>query len=169
MMVMVRYGNRHAPRERRLASARLARVPVRMSYGSDPAPQLANLPLMAKKPLFRIGAFPRAAAAIAVLSAMDAVIKAMAARYPVFEVAFLRFAFGLVLASGTLLLAPRLAEPRNRHRQWRPGPHRGRDGDDFLLRAQPVAACRDPGADLGAVRRAHARRAARPAHLHGAC
>src|SRR3954466_12455409 len=60
---------------------------------------------MAKKPPFRIGAFPRAAAAIAVLSAMDAVIKAMAARYPVFEVAFLRFAFGLVLASGTLLLA----------------------------------------------------------------
>jgi drug/metabolite transporter (DMT)-like permease len=76
-----------------------------MSYGSDSAPQLRNLPLMAKKPPFRIGAFPRAAAAIAVLSAMDAVIKAMAARYPVFEVAFLRFAFGLVLASGTLLLA----------------------------------------------------------------
>ena len=60
---------------------------------------------MAKKPPFRIGAFPRAAAAIGVLSAMDAVIKAMAARYPVFEVAFLRFAFGLVLASGTLVLA----------------------------------------------------------------
>ena len=76
-----------------------------MSYGSAPAPLLCNLPLMAKKPLFRIGAFPRAAAAIAVLSAMDAVTKAMAARYPVFEVAFLRFAFGLVLASGTLLLA----------------------------------------------------------------
>jgi hypothetical protein len=48
---------------------------------------------------------------------MDAVIKAMAARYPVFEVAFLRFAFGLVLASGTLLLARpgcRAAKPSSR-------------------------------------------------------
>ncbi|HEX8664936.1 MAG TPA: DMT family transporter [Beijerinckiaceae bacterium] len=52
-----------------------------------------------------VGAFARAAAAIAVLSAMDAVIKAMAAKYPTFEVAFLRFAFGLVFASGALALA----------------------------------------------------------------
>jgi drug/metabolite transporter (DMT)-like permease len=52
-----------------------------------------------------IGAFVRAAAAIAVLSAMDAVIKAMAAKYPTFEVVFLRFAFGLVIATGALVLA----------------------------------------------------------------
>src|SRR4051812_45551947 len=59
---------------------------------------------MASKRFLRIGAFPRAAAAIAVLSTMDAVIKAMAARYPVFEVAFLRFAFGLVLSGAALAL-----------------------------------------------------------------
>jgi S-adenosylmethionine uptake transporter len=52
-----------------------------------------------------IGAFVRAAAAIAVLSAMDAVIKAMAAKYPTFEVVFLRFAFGLAIAAGALALA----------------------------------------------------------------
>ncbi|HEX8165604.1 MAG TPA: DMT family transporter [Beijerinckiaceae bacterium] len=52
-----------------------------------------------------VGALARAAAAIAVLSAMDAVIKAMAAKYPIFEVAFLRFAFGLALAGGALALA----------------------------------------------------------------
>ena len=51
------------------------------------------------------GAFVRAAAAIAVLSAMDAVIKAMAAKYPTFEVAFLRFSFGLVFATAALAIA----------------------------------------------------------------
>lgn len=48
------------------------------------------------------GALARALAAIALLSGMDAVIKALAARYPVFQVAFLRFAFGLVFASAAL-------------------------------------------------------------------
>jgi drug/metabolite transporter (DMT)-like permease len=48
------------------------------------------------------GAFLRAASAIAVLSLMDAVIKAMAASYPTFQVAFLRFAFGLVVAGAAL-------------------------------------------------------------------
>jgi S-adenosylmethionine uptake transporter len=52
-----------------------------------------------------VGAFVRAAAAIAVLSAMDAVIKAMAAKYPTFEVTFLRFAFGLVFSGSALALA----------------------------------------------------------------
>jgi S-adenosylmethionine uptake transporter len=50
------------------------------------------------------GALVRAAAAIAVLSAMDAVIKAMAAKYPVFQVTFLRFSFGLVFATAALAL-----------------------------------------------------------------
>src|SRR5918994_165049 len=50
-------------------------------------------------------AFLRAATAIAVLSLMDAVIKAMAARYPTLEVAFLRFAFGLAVASTALAIA----------------------------------------------------------------
>jgi drug/metabolite transporter (DMT)-like permease len=53
----------------------------------------------------RAGAFLHAATAIAVLSLMDAVIKAMAARYPTFQVAFLRFAFGLVVASAALAVA----------------------------------------------------------------
>ena len=51
------------------------------------------------------GAFLRAASAIAVLSLMDAVIKAMAASYPTFQVAFLRFAFGLVVAGAALAAA----------------------------------------------------------------
>ncbi|MDJ1157905.1 DMT family transporter [Chelatococcus sp. SYSU_G07232] len=43
-------------------------------------------------------AFLRAAVGIALLSAMDAVIKAVAARYPTFEVTFLRFASGTLVA-----------------------------------------------------------------------
>ncbi|HKH35268.1 MAG TPA: DMT family transporter [Beijerinckiaceae bacterium] len=53
----------------------------------------------------RAGAVLRAATAIAVLSLMDAVIKAMAASYPIFQVAFLRFGFGLVVATAALALA----------------------------------------------------------------
>jgi hypothetical protein len=53
----------------------------------------------------KAAAFLRAAAAIAVLSLMDAVIKAMAARYPTFQIAFLRFGFGLVVASSALAIA----------------------------------------------------------------
>jgi S-adenosylmethionine uptake transporter len=45
----------------------------------------------------------RAAAGIAVLSIMDAVIKAMAAHYPIFQVAFLRFACGSIIATGVVL------------------------------------------------------------------
>jgi drug/metabolite transporter (DMT)-like permease len=45
----------------------------------------------------------RAAAGIAVLSIMDAVIKAMAVHYPIFQVAFLRFACGSVIATGVVL------------------------------------------------------------------
>lgn len=44
----------------------------------------------------------RAAAGIAVLSVMDAVIKGMSAYYPTFQVAFLRFACGTLVASGVL-------------------------------------------------------------------
>jgi hypothetical protein len=53
----------------------------------------------------RAGAVLRAATAIAVLSLMDAVIKTMAASYPIFQVAFLRFGFGLVVATAALALA----------------------------------------------------------------
>lgn len=53
----------------------------------------------------RSGALLRAAGAIFVLSVMDAVIKDLAARYPVFQVTFLRFAFGLVVALGALAAA----------------------------------------------------------------
>ena len=45
----------------------------------------------------------RATAGIAVLSFMDAIIKGMAAHYSTFEVAFLRFACGTLIASGVLL------------------------------------------------------------------
>ncbi|WP_243373034.1 DMT family transporter [Microvirga solisilvae] len=44
----------------------------------------------------------RAAAGIAVLSIMDAVIKAMSASYPTFQVAFLRFACGTIVATGVV-------------------------------------------------------------------
>ncbi|MCB8820463.1 DMT family transporter [Microvirga rosea] len=44
----------------------------------------------------------RAAAGIAVLSVMDAVIKAMAVHYPIFQVAFLRFACGTLVATGVV-------------------------------------------------------------------
>lgn len=44
----------------------------------------------------------RAAAGIAVLSVMDAVIKGMAAHYPIFQVAFLRFACGTLVATGVV-------------------------------------------------------------------
>lgn len=44
----------------------------------------------------------RAAAGIAVLSFMDAVIKAMSAYYPTFQVAFLRFACGTIVAAGVM-------------------------------------------------------------------
>lgn len=45
----------------------------------------------------------RATAGIAVLSVMDAVIKGMAAYYPTFQVTFLRFACGSIVASGLAL------------------------------------------------------------------
>ncbi|MGO4387359.1 DMT family transporter [Microvirga sp. 2YAF29] len=49
----------------------------------------------------------RAAAAIAVLSVMDAFIKGMSAYYPTFQVAFMRFAFGaLVIGSALVVLRP---------------------------------------------------------------
>jgi drug/metabolite transporter (DMT)-like permease len=44
----------------------------------------------------------RAAAGIAVLSIMDAVIKGMSAYYPTFQVAFLRFACGTLVATGVV-------------------------------------------------------------------
>ena len=44
----------------------------------------------------------RATAGIAVLSGMDAVIKGMAAHYPVLQVAFLRFVFGTLVAAGVV-------------------------------------------------------------------
>lgn len=48
------------------------------------------------------GPAARAAAGIALLSVMDAIIKAMAAPYPVFEVAFLRFVGGVLVVSSVL-------------------------------------------------------------------
>ncbi|MCB5175481.1 MULTISPECIES: DMT family transporter [Microvirga] len=45
----------------------------------------------------------RAAAGIAVLSVMDAVIKGMSAYYPTFQIAFLRFACGSLIATGVVL------------------------------------------------------------------
>jgi S-adenosylmethionine uptake transporter len=44
----------------------------------------------------------RAASGIAVLSIMDAVIKGMAAFYPIFQVAFLRFACGTLIVAGVV-------------------------------------------------------------------
>ncbi|KLK91554.1 transporter [Microvirga vignae] len=44
----------------------------------------------------------RAAAGIAVLSVMDAVIKGMSAYYPTFQVTFLRFACGTIVATGVV-------------------------------------------------------------------
>ena len=44
----------------------------------------------------------RATAGIAVLSGMDAVIKGMAAHYPVLQVAFLRFVFGTLVVAGVV-------------------------------------------------------------------
>ena len=44
----------------------------------------------------------RATAGIAVLSGMDAVIKGMAAHYPVLQVTFLRFVFGTLVAAGVV-------------------------------------------------------------------
>ena len=52
----------------------------------------------------------RAAAGIAILSIMDAVIKAMAVHYPIFQVTFLRFAFGSLVAT-TLVTALRPGWP----------------------------------------------------------
>src|SRR5215217_6955247 len=46
----------------------------------------------------------RATAGIAVLSAMDAVIKGMAAHYPVLQVTLLRFVCGTVVATGVVAL-----------------------------------------------------------------
>ncbi|NIX78054.1 DMT family transporter [Microvirga terricola] len=51
----------------------------------------------------QFGSAFRAAAGIAVLSIMDAIIKGMAAHYPVFQVAFLRFACGSIIVSGVVL------------------------------------------------------------------
>jgi drug/metabolite transporter (DMT)-like permease len=48
------------------------------------------------------GPMLRAAAAIAILSAMDAVIKGMAAHYPVLQVTFLRFVCGTLVATGVV-------------------------------------------------------------------
>lgn len=50
-----------------------------------------------------VGPAMRAAAAIAVLSGMDAVIKGMAAHYPVFQVTFLRFFCGAIVAVGVVI------------------------------------------------------------------
>lgn len=47
-------------------------------------------------------AFLRAFIGIALLSAMDAVIKAVSVRYPTFEVTFLRFAFGSLVAAAVV-------------------------------------------------------------------
>ena len=121
------------------------------------------------------GAFLRAASAIAVLSLMDAVIKAMAASYPTFQVAFLRFAFGLVVAGAALAAV-------------RPGlpscetviANAGRaaltvvTATTFFYRARTAAARRSarPHLPLPDVRRAFRRpdagRTARRAHSRGA-
>jgi S-adenosylmethionine uptake transporter len=45
----------------------------------------------------------RATAGIALLSFMDAVIKAMAAQYPTIQIAFLRFACGTIIATGVMI------------------------------------------------------------------
>jgi S-adenosylmethionine uptake transporter len=50
----------------------------------------------------QFGPTMRAAAGVAVLSLMDAVIKAMAVHYPTFQVACLRFACGSVIATGVV-------------------------------------------------------------------
>ena len=50
----------------------------------------------------KFGPALRAASGIAVLSIMDAVIKGMAAFYPIFQVAFLRFACGSLIVAGVV-------------------------------------------------------------------
>jgi S-adenosylmethionine uptake transporter len=52
----------------------------------------------------KFGPAARAASGIAVLSIMDAVIKGMAAFYPIFQVAFLRFACGSLTVAGVVAI-----------------------------------------------------------------
>ena len=61
-------------------------------------------------PIMHFGPALRAVAGIAILSIMDAVIKAMAVHYPIFQVTFLRFAFGSLVAT-TLVTALRPGWP----------------------------------------------------------
>jgi S-adenosylmethionine uptake transporter len=51
----------------------------------------------------QFGPAVRATAGIAVLSVMDAIIKAMAAHYPILQVAFLRFVCGTIIATGVVI------------------------------------------------------------------
>jgi hypothetical protein len=67
-----------------------------------------------------------AVVAEALLTLMDALIKLLSARYPVLQIAFLRYAFGLV---GAAIYADwsRPGWPtRRKHARPRPRPHRGR-------------------------------------------
>ena len=87
----------------------------------------------------------RAAAGIAVLSIMDAVIKGMAAYYPTFQVAFLRFACGTLVVAGVVaVLRPgwpsRETVTANSIRSVIAVDH----GGELLLCAGPAAAGRNP-------------------------
>ena len=66
----------------------------------------------------QFGPVLRAIAGIAVLSVMDAVIKGMAAHYQVFQVTFLRFACGSLVAACVVAVMrpgwPTRARPRGR-------------------------------------------------------
>ncbi len=111
--------------------------------------------------IMQFGPALRAAAGIAVLSIMDAIIKAMAVHYSTFQVTFLRFAFGTLVATAIVAaIRPGLAEPRNHQGQSRAVGGGRPDRRELFLRSRAIAASRDAGpvvplADVrGAVRAA---------------
>src|SRR4051794_14142256 len=61
---------------------------------------------MTVEPTMQFGPIVRMAAAIAVLSFMDAVIKGLSASYPTFQVAFLRFLCGSLIATAIACVSP---------------------------------------------------------------
>ena len=80
---------------------------MRLIRGNDPFAQLSAPSSRLGLPngfLMHFGPALRAIAGIAILSVMDAVIKGMAAYYPIFQVTFLRFVCGTIVATGVILV-----------------------------------------------------------------
>ena len=162
------------PATKRLPWARFGAVFGAASRGASAIPPRKQCrdPQMAVKAVSQLPirqAVMLAVAAEALLTLMDALIKGLSARYPTFEIAFLRFAFGALWATALLpLVRARLAVGRDDPVKYQPLVPGGDHRHLLLLRARPAAAGRDgravvpvAGAD-GAVRRVPARRADRP-------